>query len=74
MFGEDKMAERTGFEPVEERLAPHRFSKPVAFDHSAISPTRFLLYELNRWVNYKKVTISQFFRSEAKFFSANVSP
>ena len=32
------VAERTGFEPVEGRLAPHRFSKPSAFDHSAISP------------------------------------
>ena len=31
-----KMAERTGFEPVEERLAPHRFSKPA---HSTTLPS-----------------------------------
>jgi hypothetical protein len=30
------MAERTGFEPVEERLAPHRFSKPA---HSTTLPS-----------------------------------
>jgi hypothetical protein len=32
----NKMAERTGFEPVEERLAPHRFSKPA---HSTTLPS-----------------------------------
>ena len=31
-----KMAERTGFEPVEELLAPHRFSKPA---HSTTLPS-----------------------------------
>tara|TARA_B100000085_G_scaffold262554_1_gene267838 strand:+ start:166 stop:417 length:252 start_codon:yes stop_codon:yes gene_type:complete len=36
-----RMAERTGFEPVEERLAPHRFSKPA---HSTTLPS--LLEEL----------------------------
>ena len=30
------MAERTGFEPVEELLAPHRFSKPA---HSTTLPS-----------------------------------
>ena len=33
---EIKMAERTGFEPVEERLVPHRFSKPA---HSTTLPS-----------------------------------
>ena len=31
-----KMAERTGFEPVEERLAPHRFANRI---RPLISPT-----------------------------------
>ena len=34
--GGRKMAERTGFEPVEELLAPHRFSKPA---HSTTLPS-----------------------------------
>ena len=38
------MAERTGFEPVEERLAPHRFSKPA---HSTTLPS-LLNSNLNR--------------------------
>ena len=46
---EQIMAERTGFEPVEERLAPHRFSKPA---HSTTLPSlQIALYEVNVFPN-----------------------
>ena len=73
MFGEDKMAERTGFEPVEERLAPHRFSKPA---HSTTLPS----LQVNLLIRIKSVGKLQkgynfiIFRREARFFPANASP
>ena len=45
-----KMAERTGFEPVEERLAPHRFSKPA---HSTTLPSLRPSLSRNRSVKGK---------------------
>ena len=50
------MAERTGFEPVEERLVPHRFSKPA---HSTTLPSlqfeMLFLSGLGNMVNLKKM-------------------
>jgi hypothetical protein len=37
------MAERTGFEPVEGLLAPHRFSKPA---HSTTLPSLLYLHPI----------------------------
>ena len=69
------MAERTGFEPVEERLAPHRFSKPA---HSTTLPSlqieMLFLSGLSNLVNLKKCCFFIIFRKDSKFFSAKSPP
>ena len=69
------MAERTGFEPVEERLVPHRFSKPA---HSTTLPSlqfeMLFVSGLSNLVNLKKCYFFIIFRRDSKFFSAKSSP
>ena len=55
------MAERTGFEPVEERLAPHRFSKPA---HSTTLPSlqiRFIIIQSGGDGKYQKLITLRFY-------------
>ena len=57
------MAERTGFEPVEERLAPHRFSKPA---HSTTLPSlRTWNFIFTSWVTGKQKDIQTEFLTVA---------
>ena len=65
----NKMAERTGFEPVEERLAPHRFSKPA---HSTTLPSlqsRLLLSQAEVMVNIKSRLLYDFTKGLKIFLS-----
>ena len=68
-----EMAERTGFEPVEERLAPHRFSKPA---HSTTLPSLLIIFciEYNKLGKSQKLYNFIILRSVAKFLAANSSP
>ena len=55
------MAERTGFEPVEERLAPHRFSKPA---HSTTLPSlqiRVIIIQSGGDGKYQKLITLRFY-------------
>jgi hypothetical protein len=63
------MAERTGFEPVEERLAPHRFSKPA---HSTTLPSlqsKLLLSQAEVMVNIKSRLLYDFTKGLKIFLS-----
>jgi hypothetical protein len=63
------MAERTGFEPVEERLAPHRFSKPA---HSTTLPSlqsELLLSKAEVMVNIKSILLYDFTKGLKIFLS-----
>ena len=65
----NKMAERTGFEPVEERLAPHRFSKPA---HSTTLPSlqsMVLLSQAEVMVNIKSRLLYDFTKGLKIFLS-----
>ena len=59
---------------MEERLAPHRFSKPA---HSTTLPSllnNYILIEFNKLGKSQKAYNLIIFLSVTKFFSANLSP